>query len=112
VAAGAARVFSFTVPNRQRFPLVRASAKLRQLRDIGRDPPRLVFAEQLGGRSPAGLILEINIGELLAAVIADNKTGVLFLDRPRWGKAAGGHETMVMDCRYAITIQPCKAVMF
>jgi hypothetical protein len=27
-----------------------------QLRDIRRDPPRLVFAEQLGSRSPAGLL--------------------------------------------------------
>jgi hypothetical protein len=29
------------------------------------------------------LILEINIGELLAVVIADDETGVQFLDGPR-----------------------------
>jgi hypothetical protein len=41
-----------------------------QLGDIRRDPPRLVLREQLGRRSPAGLILEIDIGKR-AAVIAD-----------------------------------------
>jgi hypothetical protein len=33
--------------------------KLRQLGDIGRDPPRFVFGEQFCCRSPARLILEI-----------------------------------------------------
>jgi hypothetical protein len=47
----------------------------RQLRDIHRDPSRLILAEQLGCRSPAGLILEINVGELLPVVVADNKAG-------------------------------------
>jgi hypothetical protein len=37
-----------------------------QLRDIERDPPRLVAREQLGRRSPARFILVIDIGDLLA----------------------------------------------
>src|SRR6516164_8410617 len=41
-----------------------------QLRDIRRDPPRLVLAEQLGRRAPAGLTFEINVNELLAVVVA------------------------------------------
>ena len=50
--------------------------QLRQLRDIDRNPPRLIFAQQFGGRAPAGLILEIYVGELLTVVVADNKAGV------------------------------------
>jgi hypothetical protein len=34
----------------------------------------------LGRRSPARLRLEIDIGELLAVTVTDNKAGVLFLD--------------------------------
>ena len=40
---------------------------------IRRDPPRLVFREQLGSRSPARLILEIDIRKRLAAVVAHDK---------------------------------------
>ena len=38
--------------------------KLRQLGDIRRDPSCLVLREQLGHRSPAGLIFEIDIGNV------------------------------------------------
>jgi hypothetical protein len=33
-------------------------------------PPRLIFGEQFGCRSSAGLFLEIDIGELLPVVVA------------------------------------------
>jgi len=46
----------------------------QQFGDIRRDPPRLVLRELLGRRSPAGLILEIDAGERLAAVVAHDKT--------------------------------------
>jgi hypothetical protein len=39
--------------------------KLRQFRDIYGNPSRLVFGEQLSRRSPTGLFLEIDIGQLL-----------------------------------------------
>jgi hypothetical protein len=39
----------------------------------------------------ADRILEINVGKLLAATVADDKTGVPFLDRPRRREAAGRH---------------------
>ena len=43
--------------------------QLRQLGDIRRFPPRLVFAEQLGRQSPPRLILEIDIRKLLAGAV-------------------------------------------
>jgi len=48
---------------------------LRQLRRVGRNPPRLVFGEQFGRRAPAGLILEIDIGQLLPGVVSHDKAG-------------------------------------
>ena len=39
--------------------------QLRQLGDIRRDPPRLIFREQFGRRASAGLILEIDAREFL-----------------------------------------------
>ena len=52
--------------------------KFRQLRDIRRNPSRLIFAEQLGRRSPPRLIFKINIRKLLSVVIAGDEAGVLF----------------------------------
>jgi hypothetical protein len=54
----------------------RMTQQLRQLGDIRRDPPRLIFREQLGRRSPARLVLEVDVSELLAVVIAHHITGV------------------------------------
>jgi hypothetical protein len=50
--------------------------QLRQLRRVGRNPPRLVFREQLGRRSPAGLILEIDNSQLFAGIVFDDKAGL------------------------------------
>jgi hypothetical protein len=47
-----------------------------KLGDIRRDPPRLIFREQLGRRSPARLVLEVDVSELLAVVIAHDIAGV------------------------------------
>ena len=35
--------------------------QLRQLRDVGRDPPRFVFPGRFGSRAAARLVLEIEI---------------------------------------------------
>jgi hypothetical protein len=59
---------------------LKAEQQLRQLRYIDPNPPRLVLREQLGGRSPAGLLLEINVSELLAATVNHDKASGLFLD--------------------------------
>jgi hypothetical protein len=59
--------------------------KLRQFRHVGRNPPSLIFCEQLGRRSSARLILEIDIGERLPGMVARrNKRPV-----PRRSTAAG-----------------------
>ena len=39
--------------------------ELRQLRDVGHDPPRLIAREQLGRRLPARFILEIKVSQFL-----------------------------------------------
>jgi hypothetical protein len=49
---------------------------LRQLGDIGRNPPRLILGEQLGGRAPTRLLLEIDVSELLTVVIAHDIASV------------------------------------
>jgi hypothetical protein len=49
----------------------------------GRDPPRLVAREQFGRRSPARLILEIDVRNLLSVVVTHDVAGRLFLDCPR-----------------------------
>ena len=46
---------------------------LRQLGDVRRDPPRLVFGEQFGRRLPSGLLLEIDIRQLLPGVVDHDK---------------------------------------
>ena len=53
--------------------VVPSAHQLRQLGDIRRDPSRLVFCEQLGRRSPARLILEIDISQLLFGALDHDK---------------------------------------
>jgi hypothetical protein len=52
----------------------------KPIEQLRRNPPRLAFAEQLRLRSPDWLILEINIGGLLAALVANDKAGIQFFD--------------------------------
>jgi len=44
--------------------------------------------KQLGCRSPARLILEIDMRQLFAGAVRHDKAGVQFLDSPRWQEAA------------------------
>ncbi len=53
------------------------------------DEPRLILREQLGCRSPADLLLEVDIRELLAAVVFHDKARFQFLDGPGRREAAG-----------------------
>jgi hypothetical protein len=52
-------------------------ARLRQLGEVRRHPPRLVAGKHLGHRSPTGLLLEIEIAERLAGTVADDEAGYL-----------------------------------
>jgi hypothetical protein len=75
-------------PHYARATALKAEQQLRQLRHVDRNPPRLVLREQLGGRAPAGLLLEINVSELLAAMVNHDKAGGLLFDRPGRREAA------------------------
>jgi hypothetical protein len=91
---------------RSYFPRFRASvgaARNRRLNrqpfgdHLHRDPPRLVFGEQFGCGSSPWLIRERQ-----SVVVADNKTGVGFLDGPRRREAAERH------CGSAAAKKPCE----
>jgi hypothetical protein len=62
---------------------------LRQLGDVRRDPPRLILSEQLGGRSAAGLLFEIDERQFLPGAILHYEAGFQFIDRPGRREAAG-----------------------
>jgi hypothetical protein len=47
--------------------------QLRQLGDVGGDAPGLVAGEQLGRRTPSRLILEMDVGQRLPAVVPDDE---------------------------------------
>ena len=70
----------------------RGRASARQLRNVRRDPPHLVFGEQLGRRSPPRLTLIIDVGELLPVGVPHDETVRRYFRRPRRREAAGGHD--------------------
>jgi hypothetical protein len=67
-----------------------AAQQIGQLGDVGSDTPRLVAREQVRRGAPAGLILEIDIGERLAFLVTDNEAGIVrgLIDGPRWRETA------------------------
>ncbi len=72
---------------------MRLAQHLRQLGEVRRHSSRLVASEQLGRRSPAGLILEVEIGERLPGTVADDEAGVVrLIDRPGRREAAHGSD--------------------
>jgi hypothetical protein len=64
------------------------ATKLRQLRDVDGDAPRLVTGEEVRGRAPSRLLLEVDVGERLPVGVADNEADVGLLDGPGRRKAA------------------------
>ena len=60
------------------------SQQRRQLRDVGGDAPGLVAGEEVRRRTPARLLLEIDIGERLTVGVADDEAGVHRFDGPGW----------------------------
>jgi hypothetical protein len=54
--------------------------KVRKFSNIRRNPPRLITREQLGCGSSPRLILEIDVGQLLAFLVAYDEPGGLFFD--------------------------------
>ena len=65
--------------------------KGRQLGDVRRDPARFIAAQKLCRRTPAGLILAIDVAKRLPGSIANDKAGGRLFDRPgRWESAISG----------------------
>jgi hypothetical protein len=61
----------------------------RQLCDIGSNLPRIVARQELCYRSPAGVILEIDVGQRLSVSIPNDDTAVEFFDGPGRRKVVG-----------------------
>jgi hypothetical protein len=59
--------------------------------NIHRNPPSLIFRQHLCGRLPLRLVLEKDVGELLAAVVAHDKASVQLIDGPGRREAADHH---------------------
>ena len=51
--------------------------------DVAEDPSRLIARQQFRRRLSPRLILETDVGELLAAAVANDRAGVQFLDCPK-----------------------------
>src|SRR5271169_6355598 len=66
----------------------RLTEQIRQLSDIRRYAPRLIAGEQVRPRSSAGLVLEIDVGELVPVVIPDDEARLRLIDGPRRREAA------------------------
>jgi hypothetical protein len=73
--------------------LTASQLQLRQLGDVGGDAPGFVAGEEVRRCATAGLVLEIDVGERLPVVIADDDAGVGLLGRPGRRAAAirAGH---------------------
>jgi len=65
--------------------------KLRQLSDVRRNPPRFVFAEQLGCGAPSRLIFVIDVRERLPCAVLDDEASEVVFSGPRRREAASGH---------------------
>ena len=65
--------------------------KLAAASQRSRDSPRLIFGQQFDADRPPRLVLEIEIGERLPAVVAHDEAGELFLDDPQRWEAAFCH---------------------
>ena len=65
------------------------SGLLRQLGDIGRDPPRLILGERLGRGAPARFVLVIDVSELMFVSVTHDETVRRYFGRPGRREAAG-----------------------
>jgi hypothetical protein len=71
--------------------LVRRSIRSRrQPGHVGRNPPRLVTREQVGGGASSRLILIVDVAQRLPVMVTDNETGVVrLINCPRSREATG-----------------------
>src|SRR6185437_13774946 len=66
-------------------------SRLGQLSDVHRNAPRLVLGHELGSRTPAGLLLVIDIRERLPVGVPHGEAGMRLLDGPGRREAALRH---------------------
>src|SRR5580704_12857950 len=59
-----------------------ALEEVRQFDNVRRNPPRFIFCEQLGRRSPARLVLEINKRQLLPGAVLHDEARLQLIDGP------------------------------
>jgi hypothetical protein len=64
----------------------------RQLGDIHRNPPRFIFAEQLGCRAATGFAFIIDLAQRLTVGVTHDETVGRHFDRPRRREAADSHK--------------------
>src|SRR5690349_1150655 len=77
-----------------------ASSKCRNLRDVRRDPARVVTREQFGGGPSTGFLLEINVCQRLSVVVAHDEARLGFFGRPGWRKTSrAGHYVLPVNSR-------------
>jgi hypothetical protein len=81
--------------NRPRVCVIALIAAAPQPRNVRRNPPRLILAERLAAERRPG----VDISEGPAVAVAHDKAGVLFLDGPRWWKAARYRSALGEDAR-------------
>jgi hypothetical protein len=90
------------------------SEQLRKLRHVGRDPPRLIFTQQLAAyrRSDRrlGCSSKIEIAKGLPVGVAHDKAGGLFFDAPRRREPTGGHGFGIKDLLSLPTPIPLRAL--
>src|SRR5205823_14872683 len=69
--------------------------QLRQLGDVGGDALGLVAREQVRGRAPSRLLLEIDVSELLSRAVLYDEASLGLIDGPGRREAAIGDDPLV-----------------
>ena len=75
----------------------------QQLGDVDGDAPRFVLGQQVRRSASARLVLEVDIGQRVAVVIADDEAGMVrLIDGPRWRETAsvGHNDVLRRECEW------------
>src|SRR6516164_2350089 len=83
--------------------------KLRQFCNIHRDPPCLIFAEQFGRGSPAGLVLAIDVAQRLSVTVPDDEQAAV--SSTDHGAGSGGGARRFRAERNAKPLRLASAVL-
>ena len=83
---------------------VRFTQHRGQLRNVRRDPARLILRQQLGRRPSPRLILVIDVSELLSVSVPHDVVVRLWFGGPRCGEATwgGGHVLSFVETEHVL----------